>query len=149
MALVGLNSVGLHVADVEASLAFYRDLLGLQPRFDSGWTDEPALINPGATPGASLRVVGLTLPGTLVMLSLCELRDVPREAVRPRFQDPGALHVSLRVDDLDGLLSRLADGGFVSLAAPSRHERGPSSARLVFVPDPDGFLVELVQITEG
>jgi catechol 2,3-dioxygenase-like lactoylglutathione lyase family enzyme len=149
MTPTALNNVGLHVADVDRSLAFYRDLVGLEPRMDTGWMDNPALADVSATPGAELRIVGLVLPGTDATLSLVELRGPQRTPVRPSFQDPGSTHLSLRVDDLDRALEQLSAAGFAALAEPARLQRGPSTTRLAFIPDPDGFFLELVEVQEA
>jgi catechol 2,3-dioxygenase-like lactoylglutathione lyase family enzyme len=147
LAPVGVNNMGLHVADVERSLAFYRDLVGLTVRRDMGWNDDAAIVAVSGTPGARLRVVALELPGTSAVLALVELGDIERAAVRPAFQDPGAAHLSLRVEDLDAALDQLAAAGFPPLGPVAEHRRGPTTARLAFVADPDGFFLELVAIT--
>jgi lactoylglutathione lyase len=148
MTPTAVNNIGLHVADVDRSLAFYRDHVGLAQRMDTGWMDNPALADVSATPGAHLRIAGLKLPGTTATLSLVQMRGLDSSPARPRFQDPGSTHLSLRVDDLDRALDRLLAAGYPALAAPARLQRGPSTTRLAFVPDPDGFFLELVETDE-
>jgi lactoylglutathione lyase len=149
LAPVGVNNMGLHVADVDRSLAFYRDLVGLAVRRDMGWNDDPAIVAVSGTPGARLRVVALQLPGTDAVLALVELGDVERAAAaRPAFQDPGAAHLSLRVEDLDAALAALDAAGFPALGPVAEHRRPGATARLAFVADPDGFFLELVAITK-
>ena len=80
-----------------------------------------------------------------------EIGDPARQAVHPRFQDPGAATIVLTVRDLDAVLSRVKQnnvpivtihGGPVSMNAPDG-----GLTRAVMVKDPDGFFVELVQRT--
>jgi catechol 2,3-dioxygenase-like lactoylglutathione lyase family enzyme len=149
MTPTALNNLGLHVADVDRSLTFYRDHVGLEQRMDTGWMDNPELANVSAMPGAQLRIVGLRLPGTEATLSLVQMRGLDRTPARPRFQDPGSTHVSLKVDDLDRALERLLAAGYPPLAEPARLQRGPTTTRLAFIPDPDGFFLELVEVGGG
>jgi catechol 2,3-dioxygenase-like lactoylglutathione lyase family enzyme len=55
------------VADLDQSLAFYHDQLGLQPRGPAGehnFTDNPAVANLYGVPGRQFRAAVLTIPGS-------------------------------------------------------------------------------------
>jgi catechol 2,3-dioxygenase-like lactoylglutathione lyase family enzyme len=56
----------------------------------------------------------------------------------------GLTHLSLRVDDLDALLAGLEEAG-VKVLAETRIEVPEAHAKAIFISDPDGTLVELVQ----
>lgn len=42
--LDGFDHVAIHVADVEASVAWYIDVLGLKRRFEAEWGSHPAVV---------------------------------------------------------------------------------------------------------
>ena len=52
-------------------------------------------------------------------------------------------HIALAVDDLDGIIARLAEQGIEPDREPYRVREGGS--RLTFVTDPDGYRVELIE----
>ena len=137
------------VADMDRSLAFYRDAVGLKSKFvlSSFPTDKRtknaqinALTN---TPGASFRPVYFELPGNDYGFQLLEFTDIDRKPVQPRLQDPGATFLILRVRSLDSTLRRLKTAGATLVnadSAPTKYH-----ARSVFVRDPDGFYLLLEQ----
>ena len=57
----------------------------------------------------------------------------------------GLTHLSLQVDDLDSLVRDLEHGGF-GVLADTRIDNPELGARAVFATDPDGTLVELVEM---
>ncbi|WP_158604422.1 VOC family protein [Nocardioides mangrovicus] len=148
MGVTGIPNVGLHVDDVERSLAFYREVVGLETVVDSGWIDDPAMLANTATPGGAIRIVNLTSGGTGATITLVQVRDVERRtAPGGEFHDPGTMHLAMSVVDLDAALARLAEAGVTPLAEPGEvgAGNGAGHARIAFVRDPDGFFVELVQ----
>jgi catechol 2,3-dioxygenase-like lactoylglutathione lyase family enzyme len=61
--------------------------------------------------------------------------------------DPGTNHLALRVDDVDAVYARLLAAGVTAPGSPTTiTAAGPwNGARCVYVEDPDGRTVELVQ----
>jgi lactoylglutathione lyase len=134
------------VTSLDRSLAFYRDGLGLEV------TGPPAIFRPDEVimklanvPGAETRYTWLELPGSTMAVELIEYKGIERTPVKPRFQDPGATNLTVRVRDLDGTVARLkAAGGRVVTASGAPAVIGGRS-RIVFMQDPDGFVIELSQ----
>jgi catechol 2,3-dioxygenase-like lactoylglutathione lyase family enzyme len=149
MSVTGANNVGLHVADLEGSLAFYRDRLGLDVERVSPALGPGPITAVSGTPQATLQIALLRIPGSDLTLTLATMAGVERTASRPAFQDPGSVHLSLAVDDLDSLLESLAAAGHAAIGPIADMTAGPRPARLAFVRDPDGFFVELVEPREG
>jgi lactoylglutathione lyase len=56
----------------------------------------------------------------------------------------GYNHIALIVDDLDGILERLAAEGIEPEKPPYRPGGRTEGHRIVFVKDPDGYRIELV-----
>ncbi|HSR09329.1 MAG TPA: VOC family protein, partial [Bryobacteraceae bacterium] len=77
-----------------------------------------------------------------------ELTGQPRTARHPRLQDPGASVLVLNVRDADAALAAVKKAGakVVTLGGAPMALRPESKTRAVFVTDPDGFYVELLQL---
>ena len=112
----------VRVADLEASLDFYCDKLGLEElrRFDNE--------------GGRFTLVFLAAPG-----------DAEAQVELTHNWDPETLdggrnfgHLAYRVDDIYALCQRLLDGGVVV-------NRPPRDGHMAFVRSPDGISVELLQ----
>ena len=149
MTITGANNFGLHVADLDASIAFYRDALGLEIKLTSPPLGPGPITAVSGTPEATLRIAVLAIPHSDITLALATLDGVPRTPSRPAFQDPGAIHLSLSVDDLDSMLKSLTTAGHPPVGPVADMSNGPRPARLAFVTDPDGFYVELVELQKA
>src|SRR5262252_5633286 len=104
----GVGNFSHIVADLDKSLAFYRDVIGLQPSAPPRPFDgNPAIMKLGNTLNAQSRFVALSVPGSAIGVELIDYKDIERTAAHPRFQDPGAANLILRVRDLDIIVDRL------------------------------------------
>ena len=142
----GFWHVGLSVADVERSIAFYRDGLGLEVRSRG----EISAAGPevwGAEPDARGDVVFLGFPGGPDVIELVRIAGVAqRDASSPPW-DHASAHVCLETDDLTALFAHMTSLGYRArsqrpVPLPSGVLRG---GRAVYFIDPDGFHVEVVQ----
>jgi catechol 2,3-dioxygenase-like lactoylglutathione lyase family enzyme len=122
----GLAEIVLHVRNREASLSFYRDLLGL------------TVISPPDFPGPVFLKAGdgaEKIPQMVVLVSL------PDDA--PAFQPPSHLHhLALEVspEDFDAFHSQFNAAGIE--VRSGQHPVIPS--RTIYIDDPDGNEVELI-----
>jgi lactoylglutathione lyase len=116
-----IGYVIVYVSDLDASIAFYRDVVGLPYRFtDAGYAE-------------------FGTEGT--RFALYERRRA--EWLTGRTVTPGpAAEVVVLVDDVDAQASRLAALGATVLSGPADR---PWGHRTVHIADPDGFVVELAQ----
>jgi len=145
-AIEGLTHTGITVADLDRSLAFYRDALGLEVYIDR-IANHDYLREVTAVPSEEVRIVYVRIPGSRVPLELLEHRGIERLPVRSRPCDPGNVHIGVQVRDIDAFHDRLVSLGYASRSGhPVDITAGPfAGARTCFFPDPDGFLVELQQ----
>jgi catechol 2,3-dioxygenase-like lactoylglutathione lyase family enzyme len=145
MTVRGIDHAGITVASVEAALGFYRDLLGLRVA-DEGEGGGPELDAITGLSGVRIRYAELDLGGGQ-LLEVIEYRPPQGSQLTQRPCDPGASHLALRVDDVDALCARLAAAGVRVAGRPMTiTARGAwQGARCVYVEDPDGHTVELVQ----
>lgn len=141
------NTVIHSVADLERSLAFYRDAVGLMPdpspAFPAGASPELGVLT--HAPGATLRAATLRVPGGDVRLTLVQFSGADARPVRPRLQDPGNVKLVVRVRDMDAAFERVRDrigGVFTDGGAPIRPEGPAAVNRAVIMRDPDGFPLE-------
>lgn len=138
-------NMGLTVENTEKTLAFYNGLLGFDIRLGANFGSNPAILEMvGAHSGEAKQSVG-NVPGTNAPLELYEFSNIARKPFRLRIPDPGSVAISLRVDDVDGMLKKLKAAGVkVITAGGAPIQMGPMS-RNVFVEDPNGVAVELIQ----
>ena len=117
----GLAYVILYVSDLDASIRFYRDVLGVPFKFtDAGYAEF-------ATAGTRL--------------ALYERRRAEWLTGRPVTPGPAA-EVAFVVEDVDARAAELAARGAEVLSGPTDR---PWGHRTVHLADPDGFVVELAQ----
>ena len=128
------------VADSEKAAAFYRDRLGFTVYVTNWSSDFNAL---AGTPGAQTRRAIMTIPGTNQPWTFVETKGASRTAQAPRIPDPGASVVGLQVRDIDAAINAVKAAGGSSITQGGSIKLG--SARVGFVRDPSGILVEFTQ----
>ena len=139
----GLNHTSFTVSSLERSIAFYRDLLGLE--LDATWErNAPWIGEMTGFDGARLRLAALRVQGSEHVLELIQYEHPPGERLQRATNDIGCAHVGFVVDDLDAEYGRLRDAGVEFLSAPVRVTEPPGvGARAVYFRDPDGIPLEL------
>jgi catechol 2,3-dioxygenase-like lactoylglutathione lyase family enzyme len=144
MSVLRVGHIGVCVSDMGRALAFYCDLLGFRPLSEVSVSD-PLSAKLLRLPGVDQRTVFVERDG--VRLALFALRAPPiRDAGRVRaMNEAGMVALMLRVDDLDATLDALRKAG-VRVLDETRIEHPTYGSKLVFVTDPDGLLVELIEI---
>src|ERR1700685_2790545 len=99
--VTGVGNFSHIVENLDKSMEFYRDVLGLEVATGTREFDgNAAIMNLGNTPGAQSRYVQLRVPGSAIGVEIIEYKDIDRKPGHPRFQDPGAGNLTLRVRDL-------------------------------------------------
>jgi predicted enzyme related to lactoylglutathione lyase len=76
-------------------------------------------------------------------------RRIERSPVQTRFQHPGASVLQLRVLSLDPVLERLADSAGQIWTPAGEPVTLGGTTRIIFIQDPDGFFVELIEGTQA
>jgi len=135
--------VGLNVADVDRSLAFY-GRLGFAVRREPRAVEGPLIESMLGGPGLRLRIAFAELDGTSLELVQYVEPPAKRTTLTPR--DIGAAHIAVGVDDLRSIYDELSAGGVRFVGEPVMQETGPNAGSVVvFGSDPDGNLFQLVQ----
>jgi catechol 2,3-dioxygenase-like lactoylglutathione lyase family enzyme len=143
MAVLRMTHVGICVSDLDRALRFYRDLLGFTYRSALGVQGEPSdtLLR---LRGVDLQAVYLERDGTRIELLHYQAPGVVGDATPRAMNARGLTHLSLRVDNLADTLATLRDGG-VRVLDETLIDIPAFGAAAVFIADPDGTLIELVQ----
>jgi len=165
--------LGREIGNVELMIHFYHDLLGLglwgprsAPRPFGSRETNPALLefvqlgqgvpNPM---DARNRAVILPITGTSVSegsdmaIEAIEIKNIESRPYRPSMSDPGSSHLKLIVRDLDKTLAVLKDELVPVITAGGKpvtltgYPGLEGKIRAVFVRDPDGYPVALIELT--
>ncbi len=148
----GACSAGVAVSDLDRSLCFYRDFLGLQVVADvhesfSGLVDEVA-----GSVGSRVRSCLLSADGeTQGMIEIFETLD-PRGRSLPfsaLWGDFGHLQVAFDCKDIQRTAGDLVQAGMSLLCGPKVLDAGPGHpdpGEFVYARDPDGIPIEFVFI---
>lgn len=132
-----VNHIGLCVHDVDRSRRFYEELFGFEYEREIAPPDDPTgkLLQLEAPVG--LRAVYLRKDGLLLEL-LAYTRRPPRPPRERPMDEPGLTHISMGADDPRRILDRVeALGGQVVMQT--------DVGVAVFIRDPDGQLIELLE----
>ncbi len=146
--IISADHTGITVSNLERSLAFWRDILGFELSHTAHQTGEMAKEITGVA-GAELKLAVLRAPGghKIELLEYLAPPDRKRLALKPC--DVGSVHVALLVDDLDAALESIAASGWKAAGKPQTLKTGPNAGkRVVYVRDPDGTTIELMQSAE-
>ena len=146
---LGIDHTAIVVADTDGSLAFYRDLLGLEVAGESeNWGPEQERLN--AVFGARLRITGLRPPRgprieLLEYLAPGDGRPLPADASA---DDLAHWQTTVRAPGLDVIARAVLalDLPWISpgpIAIPAAE--GLAFARGILVRDPDGHAIQLVE----
>ena len=142
-----VHHLGLTVADIERSIVFYRDVLGMtlvrrRPQVDNDYvalqTGYPAVV----LSVASFKV-SVDSPQSLEVVQYLNHAGTPADAATNR---AGNSHLCFTVDNLPACYSTLVSMGVRFKSEPVSITAGPNQGGLVvYFFDPDGYTLELFQ----
>jgi glyoxylase I family protein len=148
MGLKAVHHVGLVVRDLDRSIYFYHDVLGLQfANEPTPWFEGPDLAKGVGVPGARLRQVSMWV-GEHSSMELIEYANRPATSTAPIPNNQlGAAHVCFRVDDIAAKKAELEGKGVTFYSDVNVVDEGPLAGwRWCYFSDPDGLALELVEI---
>jgi catechol 2,3-dioxygenase-like lactoylglutathione lyase family enzyme len=130
-------------SDIDRSLAFYRDTLGLKVEFEDETSGREFALVMGAPSDFRARVVQFEEG-----LEICQFISPEGKQLDTKPWDIGAILLDFEVSDLDGMYSALADKGvnFISppIALRSPHPGG-GSLKIAQLTGPDGERIVLLE----
>jgi catechol 2,3-dioxygenase-like lactoylglutathione lyase family enzyme len=144
--LTGIAHTGFTVADIERSIVFYRDLLGLVlVARQEGRRPYLATITGFADVYLKTALLKVT-PDAEHSLELLEYTSHPAPPTPRQTNRPGNGHLCFRVADIEPIYQRLAAARVTFMSPPSPITSGVNTGALAcYLRDPDGFTVELFQ----
>ena len=142
--VTGLHHLGVPVKSMEASLAWYREMLGVEPTFVQQAEEGAGLDAATQLPDTRLRYAFVELGNTIIEFLEYE-RPTPREHDR-RNCDVGAVHICFEVDDIHATYEAMLAKGVRFNGPPNLITEGPIENHwFCYFRDPDGIQLEIFQ----
>jgi lactoylglutathione lyase len=137
--------VGVTVSDLERSVHFYTEGLGLEVA--ARQTSAAGYLSLVGYPGLEIATAFVAAPGGGVRIELQEYRRVGDHGSRePGTAPVGSSHICLRVDDVAAALQRAEAAGGRRVTDPVGIDSGINDGgAAVYLRDPDGYTIELFQ----
>ena len=137
--------MGLTVADLDTSLAFWHGQLGFDLERDGPYSKDAAMLDLfGVKGNIEFRTAHGVVPGSNARIEVIEFRGVPAKPFDLRVPDPGASGMCIRVAAIDQLLPKLDAAGVRIVSKDRKLVEWSPTLRNVFVKDPNGLNIELV-----
>jgi catechol 2,3-dioxygenase-like lactoylglutathione lyase family enzyme len=147
--LIGIQHVSSTVRDLDQTLGWYRDVLGIEPHITMQ-AEGPELSAGLRVPGAKLDVALLKVGGATVELIEYVGPDDTRDDVRLRRCDHGASHICFEVDDIQAAYAHLRAHDVDCYDPPQYVPAGPlEGAWFLYFDGPEGLQYELHQMPPG
>ncbi len=118
----------MRVSDMDQTIAFYRDVLGLE------------VLERHTSPRGS-HLAFLAVPNSEELIELCSFP--PSGPVKVQ---EDLVHLAFEVEDLDDTIAQLAAQGVKITDGPTRSSSG---SRFLFIDAPDGYEIELIERPPG
>ncbi|MDX2348663.1 MAG: VOC family protein [Nitrospirota bacterium] len=118
----------MRVSDMEQTLTFYREILGLE------------VVEQKVSPRGS-QLAFLAVPNSEELIELCSFPTSGAVKVQEDL-----VHLAFEVDDLDGTIQELQSKGVPVTDGPTQSSSG---SRFIFIDAPDGYEIELIQRAPG
>jgi len=144
---VDLHHLRITVSDIERSISFYRDVLGMdvirrRPRVAAGYVAQQTGYDGVEVSVASFRVS----PTSRQSLEVAQYLNRAGEPNDQATNRPGNTHLCLLVDDLRACYADLIEKNIRFKSEPVTITSGPNEGGLVvYFFDPDGYTLELFQ----
>ncbi len=138
----GYRHTGVICKNIEKSLTFYRDFLGLKVIQDF-WDDSDYMNTITGISGANVHMIKLEADdGTVV--ELLDYVTHPTDIIDQKIYNVGACHIAFQVYDIDYAYKALSEIGVNFLSEPVLSSEG--IAKVCFCLDPNEVRIELVEM---
>jgi catechol 2,3-dioxygenase-like lactoylglutathione lyase family enzyme len=133
--VVGVGNFIHVVADLDKTMRFYGDRLGLEMNGAPGpraFSANAVVENLYDAKGSQSRVAVFKIPGSPLGVEFVEFKDASQKTFRPRMQDPGASLLAIPVGNIGSVMAKLKED-----ATPVMSD--------ALVQDPDGFYIQFLE----
>ena len=146
MAVKMCHHHGFTVSNIEQSLGFYRDLLGMELLRISERKNLPSYDQILGYDDVKIQVALLRHPVNEFLLELVQYENPLGQNREMANIFVGASHLAFEVEDADAMYASLQEAGYGSINPPTDVEReGVVVARAMYALDPDGISVEMFE----
>lgn len=140
--VVGYRHTGIIVEDLQRSVYFYRDILGLEVIQDF-WDGSEYINRISGLEGVSVHMVKLkAMDGTVI--ELLDYVSHPTNLIPQPIYNVGACHVAFRVANAEEAYRRLTEAGVQPISEPVLSSEG--IAKVFFCRDPNNVRIEFVEM---
>src|SRR5215212_5394220 len=147
-----INSVNIFdhfsvtVSDLERSLAFYCDLLGLR-EVERHLLEGEGISKMAGKEGVALQVVRVHAPETPnILIDLQQYLSPKGKVSNAKLGDVAHSHICFGVPNLAAAYQELTAAGVKFVSEPVSFELEWGIVHVVFLEDPDGYILELMQV---
>ena len=147
-----MNHIGVPVSDLERSVRWYEEVLGISANGVTISADTPALGPVVEVENPSMRAV-FSLAGDNVLLELIQYDRPTPKPFDGRNCDVGVMHLCFEVDDMDAAVRHLQERGAYLNADPVVMADGDGirpgeleGTKILYLRDPDGIQLELFEL---
>lgn len=141
--ILATRHTGIVVEDMEKSLHFWRDVMGLKVVADF-WEEGEFINTAQRLNGVKLHMIKLAGPDGVLVELLKDHNHPTPPPERNELCDRGIRHIAFTVGDAEEAWKILKENGCETLSSPITAPDG--KARLFFARDPEGNLLEIVQV---
>ena len=140
-----LDHTSVTVSDMDRSIAFYCDLIGLE-EVERHRLEGETISKMAGKPDVVMQVVRLQAPDTPgIMLDLQQYIKPQGKLSDAQLGDVGHSHFCFGVPELMGTYSALKAKGVEFVSEPVSFDLEWGMVKVVFFKDPDGFVLELME----
>ena len=136
----GIHHTSFTVRNIERSIAFYRDLLGMKVTWDSAAAGVsfkgPIADSVTGCPGTEQRLVFLATGDGRI--ELVEYTPTGKPQVDNKASDTGSAHVCFKTENIDEIYQKLREHGVRIHCVP----QDLGFAKVMYFRDPDGIILE-------
>lgn len=148
MIIKEFGHLAFNVSDMERALHFYCDILGLERAFSTYLPENMAVIAPDSplvSLAGELFIQYIRIGDGSFLELFVPTPSTNMESGGPNYDDIGYVHMSLIVDDLEAWRKYLQKH---DVAIDSEIRRGLDNSYQMWIRDPDGNRIELMQYTD-
>jgi glyoxylase I family protein len=139
----GIHHTSFTVNDIERSVTFYRDILGMKVIWDSLQAGVqfkgPVADNLTNCPGTELHIVFLSINERLI--ELVEYTPKGKSLKDNKASDTGSAHICFQTENIQGLHKKLSENGVRLHCSP----QNLGGVWVMYFRDPDGIILEVMQ----
>jgi len=139
----GIHHTSFTVNDMERSVTFYRDILGMKVVWDSLQAGVrfkgPIADNLTNCPGTELHIVFLSINERLI--ELVEYTPKGKSLEDNKASDTGSAHICFQTENIQGLHKKLSENGVRLHCSP----QNLGGVWVMYFRDPDGIILEVMQ----